>query len=417
MTIPVTGVSELVLEASNLEAAERFYAGALGLPVVERWPERDAIWLMAGERTRIGLWRPQLGVAGGRGGAHVHFALHLPEGEFDAALARLRGLGLEPQVEERRRWRRRRSRSLYVDDPDGNCVELWTQDVGHYLRRAMRAPDHFDRTARKWDASYEEDTVRGHRWRARLAAVLESVGEGPGTLLEIGAGTGRLLSALAEGGWTVAAVDAAPSMVAFSRERVPSAAERITVNRAEALPYADDSFDVVVGVGVLEYTDIEAAVRELARVLRPGGRAVLGLHNGRAPASTWRRRVMHPLARVVKRIVPVGAPVGELRRPPLSRAGTRRLLSRAGLEVERFENAGCAVLLDPLDRLAPSLAHSAARAAEPSRLLRRALGTERLVVARKSPAAGGEAPQPSADGGLTQDQEGPGREVARVQAT
>src|ERR687894_1669932 len=96
--IPVTGVSELVLEVVDLEAAERFYAGVLGLPVVERWPKRQAIWLMAGERTRIGLWLPQVGLAGGRGGAHVHFALHIADADYDAAVERLRERGQE--VEE-----------------------------------------------------------------------------------------------------------------------------------------------------------------------------------------------------------------------------------------------------------------------------------------------------------------------------
>src|SRR5919202_1720914 len=88
--IPVTGVSEMVLEVVDLEAAEAFYAGALGLPVVDRWPDREAVWVMVGERTRIGLWRPQVGLAGGRGGLHVHFALHIAEEDYDAALARLR---------------------------------------------------------------------------------------------------------------------------------------------------------------------------------------------------------------------------------------------------------------------------------------------------------------------------------------
>ena len=98
MRIPVTGVSELVLEVADLEAAERFYSGVLGLPVVERWPDREAIWVLAGDRTRIGLWRPQVGTAGGRGGAHVHFALHVAESVFDAAVERLR-------VEDRERRR------------------------------------------------------------------------------------------------------------------------------------------------------------------------------------------------------------------------------------------------------------------------------------------------------------------------
>jgi catechol 2,3-dioxygenase-like lactoylglutathione lyase family enzyme len=125
----VTGVSELVLEVVDLEASERFYAGVLGLPVVERWPEREAIWVMAGDRTRIGLWRPQVGLHGGRGGIHVHFAMHIPADRYDAAVAHLRGQG--QQVVEQAF--NNRGRAAYVDDPDGNVVELWTWDVGEHL--------------------------------------------------------------------------------------------------------------------------------------------------------------------------------------------------------------------------------------------------------------------------------------------
>src|ERR671936_2957523 len=97
--VRVTGVSELVLEVVDLEAAEAFYAGALGLPVVDRWPDREAIWVMAGDRTRIGLWRPQVGLAGGRGGIHVHYALHLAAADYDAAVDRLRAHGYDPHEE------------------------------------------------------------------------------------------------------------------------------------------------------------------------------------------------------------------------------------------------------------------------------------------------------------------------------
>src|SRR5919202_552506 len=129
--IPVTGVSELVLEVVDLAAAEAFYAGALGLPVVDRWPDREAIWVMAGDRTRIGLWRPQVGLAGGRGGIHVHFALHIAEDDYDAAVALLRERGQE--VEEIA-FGTSHGRAAYVDDPDGNVVELWTWDVAGHLR-------------------------------------------------------------------------------------------------------------------------------------------------------------------------------------------------------------------------------------------------------------------------------------------
>jgi catechol-2,3-dioxygenase len=127
--IPVTGVSELVLEVVDLDASERFYAEVLGLPVVERWEQRGAVWLMAGERTRIGLWRPQVGLAGGRGGVHVHFALHIAAGDLEAAVARIRERGgaIEEISFEGH------SRAAYIRDPDGNVVELWSWDVAEHL--------------------------------------------------------------------------------------------------------------------------------------------------------------------------------------------------------------------------------------------------------------------------------------------
>jgi catechol 2,3-dioxygenase-like lactoylglutathione lyase family enzyme len=130
--IPVSGVNELVLEVVDLDAAEAFYAGVFGFPVVDRWEDSGRIWLMAGTQTRIGLWRPQLGIAHGRGGLHVHYALRIADDDFDAAVARLREHGYDPEIvsfddDDR-------GRSLYVPDPDGNVVECWTWDVSGHLR-------------------------------------------------------------------------------------------------------------------------------------------------------------------------------------------------------------------------------------------------------------------------------------------
>ena len=126
----MTGVSELVLEVEDLAVAEAFYGDLLGMPVVERWPGREAIWLMAGERTRIGLWRPQVGLAGGQGGAHVHFAMHISEADYDAVVARLRAAGA-PVTEHA--FGTDHGRAMYLTDPDGHVVELWTWDVSGHL--------------------------------------------------------------------------------------------------------------------------------------------------------------------------------------------------------------------------------------------------------------------------------------------
>jgi catechol 2,3-dioxygenase-like lactoylglutathione lyase family enzyme len=106
------------------------------LPLVERWDHHEAVWVMAGERTRIGLWRPQVGLAGGRGGVHVHYAMHLPEEAYGAAVDRLRSRGLDVHEERFDDYASdgRPSRAAYVTDPDGHVVELWTWDVGEHLR-------------------------------------------------------------------------------------------------------------------------------------------------------------------------------------------------------------------------------------------------------------------------------------------
>ena len=89
------------------------------------------MWVMAGTNTRIGLWRPQVGLANGRGGIHVHYALQIDESDFDNAVERLRLKGYQPEIvsfdEDQR------GRALYVTDPDGNVVEFWTWDVAEHL--------------------------------------------------------------------------------------------------------------------------------------------------------------------------------------------------------------------------------------------------------------------------------------------
>jgi catechol-2,3-dioxygenase len=109
-----------VLEVADLEQATEFYAEALGLPVMSRSNER--VWLRAGDRTRIGLWKPQVGIAGGQGGAHVHYAMHIAEDDYEAAVAHLREQGYQPHEEDFEE----NGRAAYVTDPDGNVVELWT---------------------------------------------------------------------------------------------------------------------------------------------------------------------------------------------------------------------------------------------------------------------------------------------------
>jgi catechol 2,3-dioxygenase-like lactoylglutathione lyase family enzyme len=110
-----------VLEVADLDEAVRFYADALGFPLSARSENRA--WFLVGERSRIGLWTPQVGIAGGQGGAHVHYAMHVAEDDYESAVESLRRAGLDPHEE---RFEETDTRAAYVTDPDGNVVELWT---------------------------------------------------------------------------------------------------------------------------------------------------------------------------------------------------------------------------------------------------------------------------------------------------
>ena len=112
------------------------------------------------------------------------------------------------------------------------------------------------------------------RYGARLAAGLIGVaGIAPSDrVLDVGCGTGQLALEVAAivGGENVAAIDPAADAVEVCRGRVP--AGDVRVGAAEALPFADGTFDAVLAQLVVNLVDDPpAAVREMARVARPGG--------------------------------------------------------------------------------------------------------------------------------------------------
>src|SRR4051794_15879406 len=92
----VTGISELVLEVSDLEQARRFYRDVLGFEETLYGEGAEGrYWYLIGDTARLGLWTEQVGLAGGRGGAHVHFAFHVADAEVDRIQARIEEAGAE----------------------------------------------------------------------------------------------------------------------------------------------------------------------------------------------------------------------------------------------------------------------------------------------------------------------------------
>lgn len=116
----VQGFAELTLEAHDPDALERFYVDVLGLELLAH--EDDRTWLAAGEGARLGLWLPGKKEFGDEGGRHVHFAFSAAPGRLDALTQRLRRAGVEHRGPVEHPGG---DRSLYIEDPEGNVVEVW----------------------------------------------------------------------------------------------------------------------------------------------------------------------------------------------------------------------------------------------------------------------------------------------------
>ncbi len=120
MDVLTDGFCELTLEARDVGLLERFYVEGFGLEVLAR--EDDRVWLAAGRRTRLGLWAPGPKEFGDEGGRHVHYAFSAAPGRLDALRERIEryGAAVRGPVEHPGG-----DRSIYVEDPEGNVVEVW----------------------------------------------------------------------------------------------------------------------------------------------------------------------------------------------------------------------------------------------------------------------------------------------------
>jgi demethylmenaquinone methyltransferase/2-methoxy-6-polyprenyl-1,4-benzoquinol methylase len=142
-----------------------------------------------------------------------------------------------------------------------------TVESGRLAPDAVRTM--FDRIAPVYDAMNHVMTAGlDRRWRRETAQAVVSSGD---RVLDACCGTGDLALADLKAGGRVTGLDFSEQML--ERARAKSSAVEWVQGDALALPFADGSFDAAtVGFGVRNLDDLESGLRELRRVLRPGGR-------------------------------------------------------------------------------------------------------------------------------------------------
>ena len=156
-------------------------------------------------------------------------------------------------------------------------------------RERMKVAKTSIRDFNRWSETYEDSWLQRILFDRVQDAVLGLAGmEAQGTILDIGCGTGRLLRK-GRARWPRAelvGIDPAEGMVRRARELMPDATFHLGM--AESIPLPDASVGLVVStVSFHHWSDQLQGLREVARVLRPGGRFILGdivspkfLHHG-----------------------------------------------------------------------------------------------------------------------------------------
>jgi len=147
----------------------------------------------------------------------------------------------------------------------------------------------FDEKAQDYDDWYQ--TPKGRLVdKIEKEAIYEYLQPEPGMeILDVGCGTGNLSLELARLGVRVTGIDISEPMLAKAREKARREGLAVKFYRADArkLPFNDGIFDAVVSVTALEFVpDLREALEEAYRVLKPGGRLVVGVIGGN---SAWSR--------------------------------------------------------------------------------------------------------------------------------
>lgn len=164
------------------------------------------------------------------------------------------------------------------------------------LSQMQKTPASLDELRQSYDALYR-GWMGEHENTDQAERILDLVGARAGEIapgarvLDVGCGTGALLHAAATRGLDVVGVDISPVALEQARARY-GFGENLLLSSGEELPCADASFDYVVNLGSLEhFLDPAMAVQEMARALKPGGKAALlvpNSHHLRAIYNVWK---------------------------------------------------------------------------------------------------------------------------------
>jgi len=148
----------------------------------------------------------------------------------------------------------------------------------HTTASTQKVASNLDELKTSYDQLYGEGWLGRHRNNHQVNLMVDLVQAGPGLFLDVACGLGFAMEEAGKRGATCYGLDL--SYVPLQRGKEAVKDLRMIQGDGEFLPWADDSFDYVICTGSLEhFLHPELGMREIARVLKPGGRAAILLPN------------------------------------------------------------------------------------------------------------------------------------------
>ena len=242
-------------------------------------------------------------------------------------------------------------------------------------RELNPGPTFFDHRAEDYDREYQHQTAGGYALRIRREKVLRLFDQPGGKVLDVGCGPGVMAQDMIGRGCSFWGVDPSVKMLEICQRRFrhePRA--HFLQGDASRLALPSGFFDAVLCMGVIDgVSDRRQAVREMIRVLRPGGTLIITFANLYGPYAWWKKYVFYPAVTAYQRI----RPTGETPRQPTApdakertlygKSSARAFLESEGAHVSQVLGYYFNIFLSPLDEIFPGLALRVTQALEEGR--------------------------------------------------
>jgi ubiquinone/menaquinone biosynthesis C-methylase UbiE len=238
----------------------------------------------------------------------------------------------------------------------------------------------FDNLAHSYAHSYSDGSRVSHFFKVRKRLVEELLAGAPteSKVLEVGCGPGMMVDYFLQRKADYNGVDLSSKMIAECKAKFNGqASPRFSVGDVQQLNFPDSYFDIVLCLGVLEYVPAESqAIREMARVLKPGGTLVLSAITKWSPFNAWDRLVYRKLARLDS---------GPIVQEYHTEEHYRKLLPAFGLNIVDVLYFDFSLVVHPLDYKLPKISLALSERLECFRQsMLRKLGNGFLVKCRAS---------------------------------